>query len=198
MTRDERRRSSGARVGPAGACSDERGPREDGGHLGRMDRVAHRIRERRIAGDDEFMSQFADARGRKGARVGRDPASGVDLSICATVTPDMPIPATACIVRTAGATDAAAFDLARAAPVSSTACVRSAFVASRGLPCRSGESGRNPVEIQRTGVTDDLRLFGRCGAGGADTRRGAIGVLASPCTPTAAWPTSSTCRRRNT
>src|SRR5881628_3248501 len=71
------------------------------------------IRERRIAGENEFMSQFA-TRAAEGALTSAGiPASGVDLIICATVTPDMPIPATACIVQDRlGATGAAAFDLA--------------------------------------------------------------------------------------
>ena len=71
------------------------------------------IRERRIAGENEFMSQFA-TRAAEGALTSAGiPASGVDLIICATVTPDMPIPATACIVQDRlGAVGAAAFDLA--------------------------------------------------------------------------------------
>jgi len=71
------------------------------------------IRERRIAGENEFMSQFA-TRAAEGALASAGiPASGVDLILCATVTPDMPIPATACIVQDRlGAAGAAAFDLA--------------------------------------------------------------------------------------
>ncbi len=70
------------------------------------------IRERRIARADEFMSTFAtraaehalDAAGLKGA--------DVEVVICATVTPDMPIPATACFVQESlGARSAAAFDI---------------------------------------------------------------------------------------
>src|SRR2546428_849436 len=71
------------------------------------------IRERRIAADDEYMSQFATRAAEQALSSAGLPASQVDLIICATVTPDMPIPATACIVQDRlGATGAAAFDLA--------------------------------------------------------------------------------------
>ena len=70
------------------------------------------IRERRIAADDEYMSQFATRAAEQALSSAGLPASQVDLIICATVTPDMPIPATACIVQDRlGATGAAAFDL---------------------------------------------------------------------------------------
>src|SRR6266571_102309 len=71
------------------------------------------IRERRIARADEYMSQFATRAAQEALESARMSASDIDLIICATVTPDMPIPATACIVQNnLGATGAAAFDLA--------------------------------------------------------------------------------------
>jgi len=71
------------------------------------------IRERRVAGDDEFMSQFATRAARAALESAEVAATDVDLILCATVTPDMPIPATACIVQNnLGASGAAAFDLA--------------------------------------------------------------------------------------
>ena len=71
------------------------------------------IRERHIAADDEYMSQFATRAAEQALSSAGLLASQVDLIICATVTPDMPIPATACIVQDRlGATGAAAFDLA--------------------------------------------------------------------------------------
>jgi 3-oxoacyl-[acyl-carrier-protein] synthase-3 len=71
------------------------------------------IRERRVAADDEYMSQFATRAAESALQSADIPASQIDLIICATVTPDMPIPATACIVQNnLGATGAAAFDLA--------------------------------------------------------------------------------------
>ncbi len=70
------------------------------------------IRERRIAGKDEKLSTFCI----KAAQAAMD-AAGVTppeiaMIIVATVTPDHPIPATACIVQNAlGCKNAAAFDM---------------------------------------------------------------------------------------
>jgi 3-oxoacyl-[acyl-carrier-protein] synthase III len=70
------------------------------------------IAERRIAAPDEYMSIFATRSAEEALKAAGIPGSEVDLVICATVTPDMPIPATACIVQdNLGARDAAAFDL---------------------------------------------------------------------------------------
>jgi 3-oxoacyl-[acyl-carrier-protein] synthase III len=71
------------------------------------------IRERRIAREDEYLSQFASEAARQAlAMAGVDPGE-VDLIIVATVTPDQPIPSTACYVQHAiGAKKAAAFDMA--------------------------------------------------------------------------------------
>jgi 3-oxoacyl-[acyl-carrier-protein] synthase-3 len=70
------------------------------------------IRERRIAADDEPLSLFATSAAREALKAAGVPGEKVDLIICATVTPDMPIPATACIIQdNLGARDAAAFDL---------------------------------------------------------------------------------------
>jgi 3-oxoacyl-[acyl-carrier-protein] synthase-3 len=71
------------------------------------------IRERRVATEDESMSKFAVAAARQALEASGVPATDIDLLICATVTPDMPIPSTACIIQDRlGATRAAAFDLA--------------------------------------------------------------------------------------
>ncbi len=70
------------------------------------------IRERRIAGPDESLSTFAvpaaEAALEMAGLAGRD----IDLVICATVTPDMPFPATANLIQhRIGAVRAASFDL---------------------------------------------------------------------------------------
>jgi 3-oxoacyl-[acyl-carrier-protein] synthase-3 len=71
------------------------------------------IRERRIAAADEPMSKFATLAARAAIEDAGIAAPDVDLLICASVTPDMPIPATACIIQDRlGAANAAAFDLA--------------------------------------------------------------------------------------
>jgi 3-oxoacyl-[acyl-carrier-protein] synthase-3 len=71
------------------------------------------IRERRVAGAGETLSQYATEAARQALEAAGVAAADVDLVILATVTPDMPIPATACRVQhDLGATKAAAFDLA--------------------------------------------------------------------------------------
>jgi 3-oxoacyl-[acyl-carrier-protein] synthase-3 len=57
------------------------------------------IRERRIAGPGEETSDMGAAAGRQAlADAGVDPAE-IDLLIVATVTPDMPMPACACLIQ---------------------------------------------------------------------------------------------------
>jgi 3-oxoacyl-[acyl-carrier-protein] synthase-3 len=70
------------------------------------------IRERRIAGDDEAMTDIALPACRQALdAAGGDPAS-VDLVIVATVTPDMTFPSTAALLADAlGMPAAAAYDL---------------------------------------------------------------------------------------
>lgn len=70
------------------------------------------IRERRVAAQDEFTSDLgAKAAKAALAKAGVD-ATDIDLIIVATITPDMPFPATACLVQEKiGATKAACFDL---------------------------------------------------------------------------------------
>ena len=70
------------------------------------------IRERRIAADEEAMTDVALPACREALeRAGADPAS-IDLLIVATVTPDMTFPSTAALLAdTLGMQDAAAYDL---------------------------------------------------------------------------------------
>lgn len=70
------------------------------------------IRERRIAGPQEYTSDMATHAARLALeRAGVSPGD-VDLIVLATITPDMVFPATACLVQEKlGATRAAAFDL---------------------------------------------------------------------------------------
>ena len=70
------------------------------------------IRERHVAREDEFMSTFATRAAEGALRSAGLQGSDLDLVICATVTPDSPLPATACIVQNnLGANGAAAFDM---------------------------------------------------------------------------------------
>ena len=71
------------------------------------------IKERRIAADDEALSKFASEAGRQALQAAGVAPEDVGLLVLATVTPDMPIPATACkIQHDLGCVNASAFDLA--------------------------------------------------------------------------------------
>jgi 3-oxoacyl-[acyl-carrier-protein] synthase-3 len=71
------------------------------------------IRERRVAGESEPMSLFAIRAAEAALNAAGTQAADLDLVLCATVTPDMPIPSTACIIQDKlGAKKAGAFDLA--------------------------------------------------------------------------------------
>ncbi len=70
------------------------------------------IKERRIASDSEYMSTFATEACRKALEMASLTAEEIDLIICATVTPDMPIPSTSCTIQeNLKAKKAASFDL---------------------------------------------------------------------------------------
>jgi len=70
------------------------------------------IRERRIARPDEAVSLFAEGAARNALEMAGVAPDDLDLIICATVTPDAPIPATACLLQhRLGCHRAAAFDM---------------------------------------------------------------------------------------
>ncbi len=70
------------------------------------------IRERRLAADDQATSDLAAEAAWRAMTMAGVTAEQLDLIIVATITPDMPFPATACILqRKLGARKAAAFDL---------------------------------------------------------------------------------------
>jgi 3-oxoacyl-[acyl-carrier-protein] synthase III len=70
------------------------------------------IRQRRIASDEEALSDLALPAARDALAQAGLAGSEIDLIIVATVTPDMAFPSTSAIVADAiGATDAAAYDL---------------------------------------------------------------------------------------
>lgn len=58
------------------------------------------IKERRKARPDEYLSQFAITAARAAMEAASVTADQIDLIICATVTPDQLIPATACFIQT--------------------------------------------------------------------------------------------------
>jgi len=73
------------------------------------------IKERRIASANESTSVLASHAAKAALKDARVKAEEIDLIVVATVTPDMPFPATACFVQEEiGAKDAACFDLSAA------------------------------------------------------------------------------------
>ena len=70
------------------------------------------IKERRIAGKHEYTSDLAAKAALCAMERGAVRAEEIDLIILATITPDMPVPSTACLVQEKiGAYRAAAFDI---------------------------------------------------------------------------------------
>src|ERR1041385_5571563 len=70
------------------------------------------IKQRRIAAPDEFTSHMGARAAMRAAQKGGVTPDQIDLIIVATITPDMPFPATACLVQQQiGAYRAAAFDI---------------------------------------------------------------------------------------
>ncbi|MEJ2368435.1 MAG: ketoacyl-ACP synthase III [Acidobacteriota bacterium] len=71
------------------------------------------IKERRIAGKDEYLSLYCSKAARQALDMAGVAPEELDLLIIATVTPDQPIPSTACFVQDQiGAKNAACFDMA--------------------------------------------------------------------------------------
>ncbi len=70
------------------------------------------IKERRIAAENEVLSDLAIAACRKALDMAGVKPEEIDLIVLGTVTPDQPMPSTACFVQNAiGAKNASAFDL---------------------------------------------------------------------------------------
>lgn len=70
------------------------------------------IKERHIASSDEYLSLFCTRAARQAMEMAGVEGKDIDLIIIGTVTPDQPIPATACFVQAElGASNAAVFDL---------------------------------------------------------------------------------------
>ena len=73
------------------------------------------IRERRIAGKEEFTSDMAAKAALKAIKQAKISATEINLILVATATPDMLFPATACFVqKKIGATNAACLDISAA------------------------------------------------------------------------------------
>jgi 3-oxoacyl-[acyl-carrier-protein] synthase-3 len=93
------------------------------------------IRERRIAGPNEHASDMAVGAAQRALEDAKLNAAEIDLLVVATVTPDLPMPAVACIIqhKLGVPTTAACFDL-------NAAC--SGFVYALDTACAMLSSGR--------------------------------------------------------
>ena len=139
------------------------------------------IRERRIAEESELLSDHATAACEQALEgAGVDPDE-IDLILLATVTPDMPIPATACTIQhRLGCTRASAFDM-------QAGCSGFIFAQSVAKQFLLTERCRNVLVIGAELLSRYLNwedrttcvIFADGAGGGCSPRR---------CTPTAAWP----------
>jgi len=69
------------------------------------------MRERRIAGSEEYTSDMGLAAAKKAIEKAKIDANDIDLILVATLTPDYTFPSTACIIQAALGIEAAAMDL---------------------------------------------------------------------------------------
>ncbi len=140
------------------------------------------IKQRRIAAEGEHTSTLATHAARKALAQAGLEAAELDLIVVATITPDMPFPATACLVqKELGANKAAAFDLEAACSGFIYALeVGRAFIASgvyQNVLIIGAEKLSSIIDWQDRNT---CVLFGD-GAGAAvlQRREGARGVLAT-------------------
>jgi len=92
------------------------------------------IKERHVCREGESTATLAVAAAAEALKNAGAEATDLDMIVCATVTPDMPLPSTACFVQAAlGAVDAACFDV-------SAAC--SGFVYALTVGAQFVETGR--------------------------------------------------------
>ncbi|MDE3191450.1 MAG: ketoacyl-ACP synthase III [Acidobacteriota bacterium] len=99
------------------------------------------IRERRIASQEEALSDLALPAARAALAQAGVEGAEIDLIIVATVTPDMAFPSTAAIVADAlGATDAAAYDL-------SAGCTGFMYALAQGYGMLAGGLARRALVI---------------------------------------------------
>jgi 3-oxoacyl-[acyl-carrier-protein] synthase III len=174
------------------------------------------IRERRIAAPDEATSDLAIEAARRALKDAGVEASAIDLVVVATVTPDSPMPSTACIIqhKLGIPTTAACFDL-------NAAC--SGFIYALDTACAMLVSGRYSkalvIGAEKLSSVVDWQDRGTCllfgdGAGAAviglsetpgigliGTRLGALGedtdLLCIPAGGSRTPPSAATVERRD-
>jgi 3-oxoacyl-[acyl-carrier-protein] synthase-3 len=135
------------------------------------------IRERRIAAADEATSDMAVHAGRRALADAGATASEIDLLIVATVTPDHPMPATACIVqhKLGVPNEAACFDV-------NAAC--SGFIYGLDIACAMLGSGRHKkalvIGAEKLSSVVDWKDRGTCLLFGDGAGAVVVGASARP------------------
>jgi len=94
------------------------------------------IRERHIAAEGEVTSDMASEAAKRALAAAGIEATDLDLIVVATVTPDMPLPSTACFVQSkiGARRDCPSFDIAAPVPASSTASTSRTSSCARARP----------------------------------------------------------------
>jgi 3-oxoacyl-[acyl-carrier-protein] synthase-3 len=135
------------------------------------------IRERRIAAADEATSDMAVHAARRALEDAGSSASEIDLLIVATVTPDHPMPATACFVqhKLGVPGEAACFDL-------NAAC--SGFIYGLDVACAMVGSGRYKkalvIGAEKLSSVVDWKDRGTCLLFGDGAGAAVVGTSAKP------------------
>jgi 3-oxoacyl-[acyl-carrier-protein] synthase-3 len=135
------------------------------------------IRERRIAAAEEATSDMAVQAGLRALADAGAKASEIDLLIVATVTPDHPMPATACIVqhRLGVPNEAACFDV-------NAAC--SGFIYGLDIACAMLGSGRHKkalvIGAEKLSSIVDWKDRGTCLLFGDGAGAAVVGASARP------------------
>jgi len=135
------------------------------------------IRERRIAAPDEATSDLAVQAARRALEDAGTAPAEIDLLIVATVTPDYPMPATACVVqhKLGVPSDAACFDL-------NAAC--SGFIYGLDVACALIGSGRHKralvIGAEKLSSIVDWKDRGTCLLFGDGAGAAVVGASARP------------------
>ncbi|MEO6567395.1 MAG: beta-ketoacyl-ACP synthase III [Opitutaceae bacterium] len=135
------------------------------------------IKERRIAGEDESTSMMGEAAGRSALADAGVGAEEIDLVVVATVTPDTPMPAAACLIqhRLGISSRAACFDL-------NAAC--SGFIYALDTACAMLGSGRYKkalvIGVEKLSTIVDWKDRTTCVLFGDGAGAAVIGVSSKP------------------
>ena len=136
------------------------------------------IRERRQAAPHETTSTLSVQASRHALEKAGIKATDLDLIICSTISPDMPLPSTASLIqRELGAHGCCAFDLAAACSgFLFGMTVAEQFIRTGACQVRAGDRGRTAFALPRLQGPRHLRhLRRRRGGGSVRAGRAALG-----------------------